>query len=207
MAMITRVVFRCSAMRPSTAKPPSWRRCRPCSPLCCQPGGWLGREGLRNELLGQVAGENEVDSSAWDESLPDDQDLPVRLDEHDRCLTASGQVRREGSAGAEGRVEASAGIQPGDRECRAAACRTQPGGDDLPVGLDSERLNGIGGDRVFCAEVKGRGGKARVCRSRGQVPDHLGVDVMAAEPCAPPIWRDTCRQPGTPKRYPCWTRS
>jgi hypothetical protein len=106
-------------------------------------------------LLGQVAGEDEIDSSARDESLPDDQDLPVRLDEHDRGLAASGQVRDERSAGAEGRVEASAGIQPGDTERRAAVSRTQPGRDDLPVGLERERLDGIAGDRVVRAEVEG----------------------------------------------------
>ena len=38
------------------------------------PAGRSGR------LLGQVAGEDEGDSAAWDESLPDDQDLSVWLD-------------------------------------------------------------------------------------------------------------------------------
>ena len=76
---------------------------RTCSPLCCRPGGWLGGKGGRR-LLGQVAGEDEGDSAAWDESLPDDKDLPVWLDEHDRGLAASGQVRDERSAGAEGGV-------------------------------------------------------------------------------------------------------
>jgi hypothetical protein len=98
--------------------------------------------------------------------LPDDQDLPVRLDEHGRGLAASWQVRDERSAGAEGRVEASAGIQPGDTEAGAAVRRMQPGGDDLPVGLDRERLDGVGGDGVVCGEVEGRVGEARVCCSR-----------------------------------------
>src|SRR5215813_5564848 len=119
-------------------------------------------------LPGQVAGEDEIDSSAWDESLPDNQDLAVWLDEHDRGLAASRQVRDERSAGAEGRVEASAGIEPGDPECRAAVSRTQPGCDDLPVGLDRERLDGVAGDRVVRTEVEGGVGEARVGRSGGQ---------------------------------------
>jgi hypothetical protein len=47
---------------------------------------------LTGGLPGQVAGEDEVDASTRDESLPNDQDFPVWLDKHDRCLAAPGRL-------------------------------------------------------------------------------------------------------------------